>query len=106
MDTRYKSFDQVILVIIIRGVIKVIQSDNIFHTDKFAGTIPTDTSDMTNNFYDNTETIELKVEEIIVEGEIENRGRVNLKDLPVRSVIVKETLLDSSGGDRFVGAYR
>jgi hypothetical protein len=26
--------------------------------------------------------------------------------LPIHSVIVKETLLDSAGGDRFVGAYR
>lgn len=66
----------------------------------------TDTSDMTNNFYDNTETYTLPVKELIIEGEIANPGKVDFSELPVHSVIVKETLLDSAGGDRFVGAYR
>ncbi|MBE3087374.1 MAG: hypothetical protein IMZ64_14295, partial [Bacteroidetes bacterium] len=66
----------------------------------------TDTSDMTNNFYDNTETFSLPVKDLIIEGEIANPGRVDFSELPVHSVIVKETLLDSAGGDRFVGAYR
>jgi hypothetical protein len=61
---------------------------------------------MTNNFYDNTETLPLPAKEMIVEGEIANPGKVDLSDLPLHSVIVKETLLDSAGGDRFVGAYR
>ena len=61
---------------------------------------------MTNNFYDNSETIDLKLREIVVEGEIENTGISDLKDFPIHSVIVKETILDSSGTDRFVGAYR
>ena len=65
-----------------------------------------DSSDMTNNFYDNTETYPLPLKELIIEGEIENPGKVDFSELPVHSVIVKETLLDSSGGDRFVGAYR
>jgi hypothetical protein len=65
-----------------------------------------DTSDMTNNFYDNVETYPLRVKELIIDGEIANPGKVDFSKLPVHSVIVKEALLDSSGGDRFVGAYR
>jgi len=66
----------------------------------------TDRSDMTNNFYDNTETISLSETELLIEGEIANPGKVDFSILPIHSVIVKETLLDSVGGDRFVGAYR
>lgn len=65
-----------------------------------------DTSDMTNNFYDNTETYALPVKDLIIEGEIAKPGKVDFKVLRKHSVIVKETLLDSSGSDRFVGAYR
>jgi hypothetical protein len=65
-----------------------------------------DTSDMTNNFYDNVETYPLSVKELYVDGEIANPGKVDFTTLPVHSVIAKETLLDSTGGDRFVGAYR
>jgi hypothetical protein len=65
-----------------------------------------DRSDMTNNFYDNTETYSFDVNNLIIEGEIANPGPVDFSDLPLHSVIVKETLLDSTGGDRFVGAYR
>jgi hypothetical protein len=65
-----------------------------------------DTTDMTNNFYDNTETYRLPVKELTVEGEIANPGQVDFSILPRHSVIVKETLLDSGGSDKFVGAYR
>ena len=65
-----------------------------------------DSSDMTNNFYDNVETYPLPVKELFIDGEIANPGKVDFTNLPVRSVIVKETLLDSAGGDRFIGAYR
>jgi hypothetical protein len=65
-----------------------------------------DTSDNTNNFYDNAETNPLPVTDLVIEGEISNPGKVDFSTLPVHSVIVKETLLDSSGGDHFVGAYR
>lgn len=67
---------------------------------------PADTSDMTNNFYDNTETLSLPLKEITIEGEIANPGKVDFSNLPLHSVIVKETLLDNAGGDRFIGAYR
>jgi len=66
----------------------------------------TDTSDMTNSFYDNVETYALPVKELVIDGEIANPGKVDFTGLPVHSVIVKETLLDSAGSDRFVGAYR
>jgi hypothetical protein len=66
----------------------------------------TDTANMTNNFYDNTETFPLPVKDLVIEGEIANPGKVDFTRLPKHSVIVKEALLDSSGTDRFVGAYR
>ena len=65
-----------------------------------------DTSDMTNNFYDNTETFSLPVKDLYVDGEIANPGKVNFTGIPLHSVIVKEALLDTTGSDRFVGAYR
>ncbi len=61
---------------------------------------------MTNNFYDNTETYTLNVKKLTIEGEISNPGIVDFTTLKKRSVIVKETLLDPTGSDRFVGAYR
>jgi hypothetical protein len=65
-----------------------------------------DTADLTNNFYDNTQSYPLSVPEITVDGEIANPGKVELSSLPVRSIFVKETVLDSAGGDKFVGAYK
>jgi hypothetical protein len=75
-------------------------------TDKPATKQLPDTTDMTNNFYDNTEVIPLAMSDLIIEGEIANPGKVDFSVLPQHSVIVKETLLDDAGGDRFVGAYR
>jgi hypothetical protein len=69
-------------------------------------TQPIDTADMSNNFYDNSETFALPVKDLAIEGEIANPGKVDFSKLPVHSVIVKETLLDSVGSDKFVGAYR
>lgn len=65
-----------------------------------------DTADQTNNFYDNTETINLPLGDLFVDGEIANPGKVDFSALKLHSVIVKETLLDSTGGDKFTGAYR
>jgi hypothetical protein len=79
------------------------------HDSKNSSQSPTqsiDTSDMTNNFYDNTETISLQVKELLIEGEVANPGPVDFTKLGTHSVLVKETLLDGSGGDKFVGAYR
>lgn len=65
-----------------------------------------DSTDMTNNFYDNTETFLLPLKELIIDGEIANPGKVDFSTLQKHSVIVKETLLDSSENDRFAGAFR
>jgi hypothetical protein len=81
-------------------------SKQILNNEKKTGTQFIDTSDMTNNFYDNVETYQLPVKDLYIDGEIANPGKVDFKGLPVHSVIVKETLLDSAGGDRFEGAYR
>ena len=64
-----------------------------------------DSLEKTNNFYDNVETHSLKGGDIMVEGEVENPGKVDFSKLVKRSLIVKETLLTDSG-DEFVGAYR
>jgi hypothetical protein len=61
---------------------------------------------MTNNFYDNTETYQLPVKDLIIEGEIANPGKVDFAKLKKHSVIVKETWLENSGSDTFIGAYR
>ncbi len=60
----------------------------------------------TNDFYDDAETITLPgATGVEVTGEISNPGTVQFSTLPVRSVIVKETVL-KDGKDSFVGAYR
>lgn len=61
---------------------------------------------MTNNFYDNSDTYPLIVKELTIEGEISNPGKVDFSVLPKHSIIVKETIFDSSAAERFVGAYR
>jgi hypothetical protein len=65
-----------------------------------------DSMDLTNNFYDNVETFSLPLNELSVEGEISNPGVVDFNKLSKRSVIVKETLLDEKGGNKFTGAFR
>ncbi|MCX5784825.1 MAG: hypothetical protein NTX59_03980 [Elusimicrobia bacterium] len=65
-----------------------------------------DTSDATNDFYDNTETKELAVKKLEITGEIENPGPVDFSGLAKHSVIVKEAVLDENGKNRFIGAYR
>jgi hypothetical protein len=65
-----------------------------------------DSADLTNNFYDNVETVPLPLTEVLIEGEISNPGIVDFTKLAKHSVIVKEALLDDSGGNKFVGAYR
>lgn len=64
-----------------------------------------DTTDRTNNFYDNEVIHDLKVEQIEVTGEINNPGIVDLQALPLRTIIVKEAI-PTNGENSFVGAYR
>ncbi|MCK5171248.1 MAG: hypothetical protein KAQ75_15325, partial [Bacteroidales bacterium] len=72
---------------------------------KYLRPVTADTIDATNDFYDNAETYSLPIQALSIEGEIENPGIVDFSTLPLRSVIVKETLL-SDDGNKFVGAYR
>ncbi len=67
--------------------------------------IEADTVDATNNFYDNAETYSLQTYKLEVRGEITNPGEVDFSVLPLRSIIVKETVLDDDG-DTFIGAFR
>lgn len=64
-----------------------------------------DLTDNTNDFYDNAETHALQTYDLEITGEISNPGKVDFSALPLRSVIVKETVLDGEK-DKFVGAYR
>ena len=59
----------------------------------------------TNDFYDDAETVKFKLPTIEILGEIANPGKCNLTTLPIRSVIIKETLLQDEK-DKFIGAYR
>jgi hypothetical protein len=65
-----------------------------------------DTADLTNDFYDDVEINPLPMTEVEIAGEISNPGKVDFSKLEKHSIIVKEALLDSSGGNRFVGAYK
>jgi hypothetical protein len=58
-----------------------------------------------NDFYDNTETRLLEGPYLRVLGEVANPGKVDTKDLPVRSLI-RRTAIRRGRGARFVGAYR
>ncbi|MEI7528321.1 MAG: hypothetical protein WCK76_05200 [Elusimicrobiota bacterium] len=71
-----------------------------------AAGVAVDTADATNDFYDNTETKALGLPELETAGEIANPGPVDFSTLSKHSVIVKETLLDAEGKDKFTGAYR
>jgi hypothetical protein len=64
-----------------------------------------DVDDKTNDFYDNSPTINLPVGTIEIAGEVANPKKIDLTKLPLRSVIVKETKLVGVK-DTFIGAYR
>lgn len=59
----------------------------------------------TNDFYDDAPLNELKMSELVIEGEVANPGPVDFSTLPLRSVIVKETEFDGKDG-KFIGAYQ
>lgn len=64
-----------------------------------------DTTDQTNDFYDNAETNNLTLGSISVSGEIEKACNIDLSKLPLHTVIVKEAILQGKDNE-FVGAYR
>jgi hypothetical protein len=60
----------------------------------------------TNDFYDDAETFSLKgTTTIKIAGEIGNPGDIDLTTLPLRSMVIKETLAKGDS-NKFVGAYR
>jgi hypothetical protein len=60
----------------------------------------------TNDFYDDAEIVNLPgTTKIQVGGEIENPGTIDLAELPLRSLIIKEALA-SGDSNKFEGAYR
>ena len=65
-----------------------------------------DTTDATNNFYDNTETVTLPLQKLEITGEVANPGPVDFTKLAKHSVIVKEAVLAEGGKNKFIGAYR
>ncbi len=65
-----------------------------------------DSTDQTNDFFDNEPLFDLPGSGVIeVSGEISGPVKVSLSDLPVRSLIVKETRIEA-GEVKFTGAYR
>lgn len=69
--------------------------------------IITDSTNTTNDYFDNAEVYNLtSSNQIMIDGEIENAGTINFSDLPIQNVIVKETLIDKENGEEFIGAYR
>jgi hypothetical protein len=77
------------------------------HVEKSDEPIVTyDSLDQTNDFYDNELVVDLPgVDVIEVAGEVAQPKNISITDLPVRSVIVKETTFND-GEAKFVGAYR
>jgi hypothetical protein len=70
------------------------------------GTLPAKSQSLTNDFYDDAETYSLKGStQIQLEGEIGNPGGIEITELPVRSLVIKETLV-SGDSNKFTGAYR
>jgi hypothetical protein len=75
-------------------------------TLKLNSSVTADKGDLTNNFYDNEPTYALPQVALEIAGEVENPGKAGFTKLQKRTVIVKETLLNEDGTNRFVGAYR
>ncbi|MFH1118576.1 MAG: hypothetical protein V1775_02050 [Bacteroidota bacterium] len=58
----------------------------------------------TNDFYDDAPRVDLKMSALTIGGEIANPGPVDFSALPLRQIVVKETLYDGKNGS-FVGSY-
>jgi len=87
-------------------IVVVSACDSTKNTTPLADVTSYDSLDQTNDFYDNAPTFKLQgPETIMVTGELEHPGEIKLADLPLKSVIVKETKLEGNEVS-FVGAYR
>lgn len=69
-------------------------------------TVVTPLGSATNSFFDNDSLHPLIFTEISINGEILNPMKLRLANLPLHSVLVKETRLSKSGKIEFVGAYK
>ncbi|PKP48889.1 MAG: hypothetical protein CVT92_15690 [Bacteroidetes bacterium HGW-Bacteroidetes-1] len=59
-----------------------------------------------NSFYHKTDETSLKVGDLIVEGEVQNPGKVNLENIYKREVFYKQSIPVDSTNVNFIGAYR
>lgn len=64
-----------------------------------------DSTNATNDFYDDAETNTFETGAIQITGDVKNDTLINLASLPLRSVIVKEAII-SGDTSKFIGAYR
>ena len=60
----------------------------------------------TNSFFDDSPVYDLKINELYVQGEVINAGKVDFSKLKTHSLIVKETLAVKGQKPLFVGAYK
>lgn len=102
------SISMAVLMLLLISVSCETNNQEVAKTQKQTTGIPeivADTVDATNNFYDNADTYTLKTNGVEVLGEISNPGKVDFSKLPLRSIIVKETVFGENG-DSFKGAFR
>jgi hypothetical protein len=59
-----------------------------------------------NSLFHQTDEVSLKVGELIITGEVEVSGKVNLDNHYKREVVIKESVYDSLSGVNFLGAFR
>jgi hypothetical protein len=59
-----------------------------------------------NSHFHQTDEVSLAPGELVIDGEVKNSGRVDLKNYYKREVIIKESLFDTDSGILFTGAYR
>jgi hypothetical protein len=63
-----------------------------------------DSGQKTNSFFDDSEAKTFAAKSILIEGEVENPGPVDLTSLPIRNCVVKEVVLEN-GKPEFKGAF-
>jgi hypothetical protein len=98
MKKMFRNFCFIGLLMFVASCTNQVKNDIVQHSVK-------DTSDATNDFFDNEDVVELNFGKLEIAGEIENPGFVNFEQLNLHSVIVKETVFEGEK-DRFVGAYK
>jgi hypothetical protein len=64
-----------------------------------------DSTDQTNNFYDNADSQTLPIKDITIEGEVAKTGKVDFSKLQKHTVIVKEAKIEGDS-NKFIGSYR